>query len=99
MAFTEKQEYKIEVLDNGVLQIRRADVVLKDGTEVGRKYHRHTLTPGSDTSNEVKRVKDIAEATWTPTVKAAYKASQITVPAPEVSTGDIAEPEVGTADL
>ena len=72
MAFTEKQEYKIEVLDNGVLQIRRADVVLKDGTEVGRQYHRHVLTPGSDTSNEVKRVQDIAEVTWTPDVKAAY---------------------------
>ena len=72
MDFTEKQEYKIEVLDNGVLQIRRADIVLKDGTEVGRQYHRHVLTPGSDISNEVKRVQDIAEVTWTPDVKAAY---------------------------
>ena len=76
MAFTEKQEYKIEVLDNGVLQIRRSDIVLKDGTEVGRQYHRHVLTPGSDTSNEVKRVQDIAAATWTPAVKAAYLLSK-----------------------
>lgn len=72
MAFTEKQEYKIEVLENGTLQVRRADVVLKDGTEIGRQYHRHVLTPGSDVSNEVQRVKDIAAATWTPAVKAAY---------------------------
>ena len=76
MAFTEKQEYKIEVLDNGTLQIRRADIVLKDGTEVGRQYHRHILTPGSDVSNEVKRVQDIAAATWTPAVKAAYLLSK-----------------------
>ena len=75
MAFTEKQDYKIEVLENGTLQVRRADIVLKDGTEVGRQFHRHVLTPGSDLSNEVKRVKDVANATWTPAVIAAYKAS------------------------
>ena len=75
MAFTEKQDYKIEVLENGTLQVRRADIVLKDGTEVGRQFHRHVLTPGSDLSNEVKRVKDVANATWTPAVIASYKAS------------------------
>ena len=75
MAFTEKQEYKVEVLENGTLQVRRSDIVLKDGTEVGRQFHRHVLTPGSDLSNEVKRVKDVANATWTPAVIASYKAS------------------------
>ena len=75
MAFTEKQEYKIEVLEDGALQVRRSDIILKDGTEVGRQYHRHVLVPGSDLSNEVKRVKDVANATWTPAVIAAYKAS------------------------
>ena len=75
MAFTETQEYKIEVLENGTLQVRRADIVLKDGTEVGRQFHRHVLTPGSDLSNEVQRVKDVANATWTPEVVAAYEAT------------------------
>ena len=75
MAFTEKQEYKIEVLENGTLQVRRADIVLKDGTEVGRNFHRHVLTPGSDVTNEVQRVKDVAAATWTPDVVATYNAS------------------------
>ena len=76
MAFTETQEHKIEILENGVIQVRRSDVVLKDGEEVGRQYHRHVLTPGSDLSNEVQRVKDVAEATWTDEVIAAYDASQ-----------------------
>jgi len=89
MAFTETQEYKIEVLDNGTLQVRRADVVLKDGTEVGRQYHRHVLAPGSDTSKEVKRVQDIAEATWTPSVVAAYKLATAQPTAPETGTADI----------
>ena len=75
MAFTEKQEYKIEVLENGTIQVRRADVVLKDGVEVGRQYHRHCLMPGEDVSAEVQRVKDVAAATWTAEVVAAYEAS------------------------
>ena len=75
MAFTEKQEYKIEVLANGTLQIRRADIVLKDDVEVGRQYHRHCLMPGADVTNEVQRVKDVAAATWTAEVVAAYEAS------------------------
>ena len=75
MAFTEKQEYKIEVLPNGTLQIRRADIVLKDDVEVGRTYHRHVLMPGEDVTNEVQRVKDVAAATWTAEVVAAYEAS------------------------
>ena len=75
MAFTEKQEYKIEVLANGTLQIRRADIVLKDDVEVGRQYHRHCLMPGADVTNEVQRVQAVAAATWTPEVVAAYEAS------------------------
>ena len=92
MAFTEKQEYKIEVLANGTLQIRRADIVLKDDVEVGRQYHRHCLMPGADVTNEVQRVKDVAAATWTPEVVAAYEAS---LPQEEVSTFP-AEEEVAT---
>ena len=75
MAFTEKQEYKIEVLENGTLQVRRSDIVLKDSTEVGRQFYRHVLTPGDDLSNEVQRVKDVANATWTEEVVAAYETS------------------------
>ena len=74
MAFTEKQEYKIEVLANGTLQVRRADIVLKDGVEVGRTYHRHCLMPGADVTNEVPRVQAVAAATWTPEVVSAYEA-------------------------
>lgn len=74
MAFTEKQEYKIEVLSSGALQIRRADIVLKDGVEVGRTYHRHSLMPGADVTNEAPRVQAVAAATWTPEVVSAYEA-------------------------
>ena len=82
MAFTEKQEYKIEVLPNGTLQIRRADIVLKDDVEVGRSYYRHVLQPGADVSAETQRVKDVAAATWTTEVVAAYEASLPPEPEP-----------------
>ena len=29
------------------LQIRRADVIEKDGVEIARSFHRHTLAPGT----------------------------------------------------
>ena len=75
MAFTEKTEYKVEVLNNRALQIRRADIVLKDGVEVGRTYHRHCIHPGDDYSGETEVVRQIAGATWTPEVISAYQAN------------------------
>ena len=93
MAFTEKQEYKIEVLENGTIQIRRADIVLKDDVEVGRQYHRHCLMPGEDVAQEVERVQAVAAATWTPEVVAAYEAS---LPKEEVATMPATEEEVAT---
>ena len=76
MAFTEKTEYKVEVLPNGILQVRRADIVLKDDVEVGRTYHRHCVHPGSDYSGEPAVVQQIASSVWTPEVVSAYEAQQ-----------------------
>ena len=73
MAYSEKQEYKIEVLENGVLQVRRADIVMKDGKEVGRTYHRHCVCPGDSVSAECPRVQALSAAIWTDDVVAAYE--------------------------
>ena len=77
MAFTEKTEYKIEVLENNHIQYRRSDIVLKDGVEVGRQYFREVLFPGEDVSGQPERVRNIANTVWTPEVVAAYQ-SQLT---------------------
>jgi hypothetical protein len=51
MAFTERHEHKIEIIPPyNILQCRRADIVEKDGKEVGRTYHRHAKSPGDDMS-------------------------------------------------
>ena len=63
---------KIEVLENGTLQVRTATRVLEDGEVLSSSFHRHTLAPGSDTSNEDAKVVAIANATWTADVVTAY---------------------------
>ena len=78
MAFTEYVEYKEEILPNQTIQIRRADIVKKDGVEVGRSYHRNVVHPGDDISGEPAEVQAIANALWTAEVVAAYKASTAT---------------------
>lgn len=76
MAFTERQEHKIEIIPPySILQCRRADIVEKDGAEVGRTYHRHVCFPGDDVSNECSEIQAVAAALWTPEVIAAYQAS------------------------
>jgi len=75
MSFTEHTEYKEEILPNQIIQVRRADVIKKDGVEVGRTYHRNVVVPGQDVSDQPAEVQAIAAALWTPEVIAAYEAS------------------------
>ena len=76
MAFTERHEHKIEIIPPySVLQCRRADIIEKDGKEVGRTYHRHAKSPGEDMTNECAEMQAVAAALWTDEVIAAYQAS------------------------
>lgn len=73
MALTERSTIdKIEVLENGIIQVRRADIVERDGVEIAKSYHRWTLTPGQDLTGQEQRVIDVANAVWTAEVVAAY---------------------------
>jgi len=86
MALTERFENdKIEVVGTyKVVQVRRAEVIEKDGVEVARSFHRHALQCGTidesdnfvdtDISGEDADVQAICNAAWTTTVKDAYKA-------------------------
>ena len=85
MALTEKSEYQVEVTEPWqVVRVRRADIILKDGKEVGRGYHRHMLAPcdinyttdamvETDISKEPDKVKAVCNAVWTTDVKNAYR--------------------------
>ena len=76
MAFTERSEYKLEIVPPfNIIQCRRADIVEKDGAEVGRQYHRMVHVPGSDLSEACAEVVAVAGALWTADSIAAYEAS------------------------
>jgi len=74
MALTENiQIDKIEVVEHGIIQVRQATVIERDGNFVSRTFHRWVLTPDMDISDQEQKVQDIANAAWTPEVKAAYE--------------------------
>jgi len=65
---------KIEVLENGTVQVRTATRVLEDGVVLSSSYHRHVCTPDHDCADEDAKVQAICAAVHTPEVKAAYAA-------------------------
>ena len=74
MALTkETQIGKIEVVGkHKSVQVRTDTVVMEDGTELSRKYHRHILHPNADITNEHSEVQAVCNAVWTQDVKDAY---------------------------
>ena len=75
MALTEKTIIDlIEVLETGILQVREATIIERDGVEISRTFHRYIASPGDDMTNADTKVQVIANAIWTPEVIAAYQA-------------------------
>lgn len=62
-----------EVLADGTIQVRTDTVILKDGSEISRTYHRHVIAPGDSIDFEHSSVQRIAKAEHTPAVVTAYK--------------------------
>ena len=89
MALAESIEYdKIEVVgEYKAVQVRKATVIKKDGTELTRSFERYVLNSGTldasdnlvdtDLSGEPAEVSAICTAAWTTTIKNAYKAKLI----------------------
>ena len=67
---------KIEIMENGIVQVRQATRIIEDGQQLSSSYHRWSFAPGSDISEMPANVQAIASATWTPEVIAAYEAQQ-----------------------
>lgn len=75
MALTEQSIIdSINARPSGHIEVRRADLVVRDGVEIAKTYHRHVLSPGDDLSAQDPRVVAIAHAVWTPDVLAAFQA-------------------------
>ncbi len=89
MALTESIEYdKIEVVGPyKAVQVRKKNIIKKDGVEIACNYERYVLQCGhldasdnlvdTDLSAEPTDVSAVCNAVWTTDVKAAWKAKLI----------------------
>lgn len=64
---------KIEILEDGQIQLREDTIIEEDGVELNRRYHRRVLEPGQDVSGETSRLRQVAGVVWTPEVIAARR--------------------------
>jgi len=89
MALAESIEYdKIEIVGiYKAVQVRKKNVIKKDGVEIASNFERYVLDAGrldgsdnlvdTDISGEPAEVSAICNAVWTTDVKAAWKAKLI----------------------
>ena len=89
MALAESIEYdKIEVVGlYKAVQVRKKNVIKKDGVEIASNFERYVLNAGTldgndalvdtDISSEPAEVQAICNTVWTTDVKAAWKAKLI----------------------
>jgi len=75
MALTKEQVIdKIEVVENGTVQVRQVTRIMEDGKELSSSYHRWSFPPNSDVSEQPTNVQAICNVAWTEEVIAAYQA-------------------------
>lgn len=55
---------QITVVENGTVLYREATIIMEDGEEISKQYHRSTLTPGQDLTGVPENVVAICRAAW-----------------------------------
>ena len=68
---------RVEVVENGTVQVRAKTAIMEDGKQISATFHRHVVVPGDDYSAEDAKVQAICAAVHTPEVIAAYQTAQI----------------------
>ena len=78
MAITKETiEDKIEIVgDFKHIQVRTATILKEDGKEISRTFHRHIVSPDSDSSNESADVKAMVAQFHTNEIKTAWAKHQ-----------------------
>ena len=78
MAITKETiEDKIEIVgDFKHIQVRTATILKEDGKEISRTFHRHIVSPDSDSSNESADVKTMVAQFHTNEIKTAWAKHQ-----------------------
>lgn len=65
---------RTEVVENGTVQVRQVTRIMEDGNELSKSFHRWTIAPGQDYSDQEPKVQAICAAAHTPEVVEAYQA-------------------------
>ena len=65
---------RIEVVENGTVQVRQATIITEDGNQISRTYHRWCIAPSQDYSDQDFKVQEICKVAHTPEVISAYEA-------------------------
>ena len=65
---------RIEVIENGCVQVRTKTAIMEDGKQISGTFHRHVIAPGDDYTGESARVQAICASTHTAEVIAEYQA-------------------------
>jgi hypothetical protein len=77
---------QITVTENGIVLYREVTRIMEDGKQLSQTYHRISLAPGQDLTDQPANVVAICNLTWTPEVIAAYQAqinaSVLPIPSP-----------------
>jgi hypothetical protein len=67
---------KVEVLQDGTLQVRQAQIITQDNIEIARNFTRWVRHPGDTAAqSDPSPVPSIASSVWTAEVIAAYQAT------------------------
>lgn len=72
---------QITVTENGIVLYREATRIMEDGNQLSQTYHRTSLTPAQDLTDQPENVIAICNAAWTPEVIAAWNAEQARIAA------------------
>lgn len=67
---------QITVTENGTVLYREATRIMEDGNQISQTYHRTSLTPSQDLTNQPANVAAVCNAVWTSEVISAYQAQQ-----------------------
>lgn len=67
---------KIEIIENGIIQVRKKTLIYEDGNELSFSYERSSFEPGQDVSTQDQKIQDICIVVWTKEIISAYKAQQ-----------------------
>ena len=66
---------KIEILENGIVQVRQVTRIMENGEELSHSYERWVIEPGQDYSNQSDKIKSVCAVAHTPEVITAFESN------------------------